>query len=146
MFFKVKKETAFTLIELIIVITVIGVISSFASVYFSQMKRNSRDYKRLSDITELQIVLEKYKFFEGTYPPALFSPLVGPTTGKIFLEKIPINEKYLNSICPLTTYDYISDGNIYYLNFCLEGNIENYKAGLKCAYSGGIKDGNCSLY
>jgi len=149
MFLKIKKEIAFTLIELIVVIFVIGVITSLATVYFSQVKKNNRDYKRLSDVTELQIVLENYKFFEGIYPEDLnfSSPLVGPKTGKIFLDKIPANEEYVNSSCSLTTYEYIYDSSnkIYYLNFCLEGNIENYTAGLKCAYPGGIKDGVCSL-
>jgi prepilin-type N-terminal cleavage/methylation domain-containing protein len=149
MFLKTKKEVAFTLIELIVVIFVIGVITSLATVYFSQVKKNNRDYKRLSDITELQVALENYRFFEGTYPDSLnsSSPLTGPKTGKIFLDEIPSNQEYVNSNCSSTTYEYVYDSadKIYYLNFCLEGNIENYTAGSKCAYPGGIKDGVCSL-
>ena len=149
MFFKIKKEIAFTLIELIIVIFIIGVITSLATVYFSQVKKNNRDYKRLSDITELQIALENYRFFEGDYPDNLNSStgIIGSATGKIFLDNFPIVPEYVNSNCSPTSYEYIYDvsNKIYYLNFCLEGNIESYIAGPKCAYPGGIKDGVCSL-
>ncbi|HPT08505.1 MAG TPA: FISUMP domain-containing protein [bacterium] len=142
-----QKQSAFTLIELLITIFVIGIIISLSTIYFSQVKKNNRDYKRLSDISEIQVALENYKFFEGRYPESISSStsLIGSTTGITFLEKIPVSPEYGNDDCLITSYNYSydEDNKIYGLNFCLEGKIENYTSGIKCSYPGGIKDGSC---
>ncbi len=142
-----QKQSAFTLIELLVTIFVIGIIISLLTIYFSQVKKNNRDYKRLSDISEIQLALENYKFFEGRYPESISSStsLIGSTTGITFLEKIPVSPEYGNDDCLITSYNYSydEDNKIYGLNFCLEGKIENYTSGIKCSYPGGIKDGSC---
>jgi len=141
------KQSAFTLIELLIAIFVIGIIVSLSTIYFSQVKKNNRDYKRLSDISEIQLALENYKFFEGRYPESISSStsLIGSTTGMTFLEKIPVSPEYNNDDCSITSYEYSydEDNKTYGLQFCLEGKIENYTSGVKCLFPGGIKNGTC---
>ncbi|HOZ53250.1 MAG TPA: fibrobacter succinogenes major paralogous domain-containing protein [bacterium] len=142
-----KNKKGFTLIELLIVIFIIVLIGSLVTVYFFQIRKNVRDSKRLSDISEIQLALENYKFFEDQYPVELIpgEPLIGSTTEKIFLIKVPQNPSYYNSDCISEDYHYYYDDSLeeYKISFCLEGNFENYNNGPKCAFMGEIFEGNC---
>jgi len=142
-----KNRKGFTLMELLVVIFIITLIGSLVTVYFFQIRKNVRDSKRLSDITEIQLALESYKFFEGQYPDELIpgEPLIGSTTGKVFLNKTPQNPDYYNSSCSSSNYDYHYDysSEDYKISFCLEGSFESYNSGPKCAFMGEIFEGNC---
>lgn len=142
-----KNKKGFTLMELLIVIFIITLIGTLVTVYFFQIRKNVRDSKRLSDISEIQLALENYKFFEGQYPDELIpgEPLIGSTTGKVFLNKTPQNPDYYNSSCSSNNYDYHYDDSSedYKISFCLEGGFESYNSGPKCAFMGEIFEGNC---
>lgn len=143
----IKNKKGFTLMELLVVIFIIILISSLITVYFFQIRKNARDNKRLANISEIQIALENYKFFEGEYPAELIpgEPLIGSTTEKIFLNKVPKNPNYYNLDCSFDDYKYFYDvdSDFYKLSFCLEGSFENYNEGAKCAFMGEVFEGNC---
>lgn len=67
---------AFTLIELIVVIMIIGLLSAVASVTYNSTRRSARDAKRKSDIDNIAASLETYALRNGSYP----SVLVGATS------------------------------------------------------------------
>ncbi len=145
---KIKnKKNGFTLVELMVVVFIISVISTLVTVSFFSIRRISRDGKRISDIIDLQLVLENYKFFEGSYPEELISgqPLIGTTTGNIYMSQVPSNPKYQSGSCPWSYYGYVYDSETdnYEISFCLEGDIKKYSAGINCAIPNNILSQSC---
>ncbi|MFA5643938.1 MAG: LamG-like jellyroll fold domain-containing protein [Patescibacteria group bacterium] len=147
---KNKNGEGFSLTELLVVIFIIALISSLATVSFFQIRKKNRDNKRVNDIYEIQLALESYKFFEGEYPATLTpgEELIGSSTGNVYLDKIPNNQPYYSYDCPADEYSYFYNEELenYSIYFCLEGNVENYLAGNKCAVSGSILDFDCSSF
>ncbi|HNW55943.1 MAG TPA: prepilin-type N-terminal cleavage/methylation domain-containing protein [bacterium] len=121
-----QRKSAFTLIELLIVIFIIAIISTLAYVSLGVVKSNGRDTKRLADINSLKQALELYRDHEGNYPVNLTSQtdtLTGKD-GRIYLKPIPRDPltKELYSYQRIATSDYR-------LIFSLERDNNGYKAG-----------------
>lgn len=53
-----RKKTAFTLIELLISITIISLLVTISIISSSEVRRNSKDAKRLNSVKQLQLALE----------------------------------------------------------------------------------------
>jgi type II secretory pathway pseudopilin PulG len=142
-----KNKIGFTLIELLIVIFVIVLISTLVTVSFLNIKRNNRDAKRVADIAEIQMALEDYKFFEGSYPETITpgEPLVGHVTGNLYMAQVPKNSDYFKMACSNTEYTYFYDpsSESYQISFCLEGDVDKYSGGEKCVMAWGILDYEC---
>lgn len=64
------KKKGFSLIELIVVISIIGVLVAIGTVSFITAQRKSRDAARKSDIKAVQSALEQYFQGEGSVYPA----------------------------------------------------------------------------
>ncbi len=64
------SPTGFTLIELMIAITIIAVLSTVAFVSYSKAQQLGRDAKRKQDLRTIAISLELYKQRNGRYPCA----------------------------------------------------------------------------
>ena len=69
-FRKWKIEHAFTLIELLIVISILGVLASIALVSFVSAQQRGRDAARKSDLKQVFSALELYYSDYGQYPNA----------------------------------------------------------------------------
>ncbi len=63
-----KSLKAFTLTELIIVITVLAILSTIAFVSYTSNISSTRDNKRILDIDTIKIALSQYKDKYGKYP------------------------------------------------------------------------------
>jgi general secretion pathway protein G len=63
-------KRGFTLIELLVVIAIIGLLSTLAIVALGNARLKARDAKRLSDLRQLQTVLELYYTDYNGYPQA----------------------------------------------------------------------------
>lgn len=63
-----KKQTGFTIVELLIVIVVIGILAAITIVAYNGIQQKGRDVKRTSDATNIKKLLEIYKADTGTYP------------------------------------------------------------------------------
>lgn len=63
-----NKTNGFTLIELMVVISVIGLLASVILISLNSARAKARDTKRMSDIRQMQTVLELYYDKYGTYP------------------------------------------------------------------------------
>lgn len=62
------KRQAFTLVELIVVITILAVLWTIAFVSFGWYSQSARDSVRLTDLKNMQKVLSYYKLENGLYP------------------------------------------------------------------------------
>ena len=64
-------KKGFTLIELMVVIAIIGILTAIITANFTTAKSKARDAKRVSDIAQLQLVLEQYFDKNSEYPSAI---------------------------------------------------------------------------
>lgn len=142
-----RKKTAFTLMELLITVVVISLLVTISIVSSSEVRKNSKDAKRLNAVKQLQLALELYRRDVGAYPTTLNfgEKLTNPSDSQtIYIKKIPSNPRPESTeICPIAEYSYESDGKYYYLEFCLEKGKENMPVGYNCASISGISSGNC---
>ena len=136
-----NQRKAFTLIELIIVISIIVILFSLSLFFVSRSRSQGKDLKVLSNISQFQIALDNYNISEGSYPEFLdldnFA-LVGHEAQLLF-SFIP---KHINS----SDYRYNEVDNTYELEFYLENAVDNLKAGAKCAIPGKILEGACCFH
>ena len=65
---KFYNKTGFTLIELMVVIAIIGILSTILYASFDVAKSQSRDKVRMASLKELQLAIELYKAQNGVYP------------------------------------------------------------------------------
>ncbi len=63
-----KSGAGFTLLELLLVIAIVGILSSVTVTNLSQLKAKARDANRISDVEQIQKVVEIYFDDHGEYP------------------------------------------------------------------------------
>ena len=66
--FNREKTKGFTLLELLVVITIIGILATVLMASFATARENARDEVRKNDLKALQLAIELYKSQNGTYP------------------------------------------------------------------------------
>lgn len=71
-----RASNGFTLIELIVVISVIGILASITAIGFTRLQQDGRDAQRASSVTSIVESLEKYFDANGEYPSC--SLITGP--------------------------------------------------------------------
>ena len=62
-------KKGFTLIEVMVVISIIGILVSILVLSFDQARKHSRDSARKAALKQLQLAIETYKAQNGVYPP-----------------------------------------------------------------------------
>lgn len=65
---KKRLTSAFTLVEIVITITVIAVVTTLPIVAFSGLQKNGRDTRRKQDLDDLNTAVIRYKNDTGAYP------------------------------------------------------------------------------
>lgn len=63
-----KTKRGFTLIEIMVVVSIIGILVSILVLSFNEARQNSRDNARKASLKQLQLALETYKAQNGRYP------------------------------------------------------------------------------
>lgn len=150
------SKLSFTLIELLIVIAILGILSSLISGNFITSLKKGRDTKRKSDIEQIQKALEMYYEDNNKYPltvpfrEELCHPDGCPTQNYMF--NVPQD--------PKTGYNYVydSDGTYYKIYSYIENkqdegpgvNQAGYGIGIICGPSSeqckfGVSSPNISL-
>ncbi len=73
--FQIKKQKSldkgFTLIEILIAISIMAVISVISIVTFLEVRKSTRDSQRMHDLESLQQALEMYRSTNKAYPQTL---------------------------------------------------------------------------
>ncbi|OGG61155.1 hypothetical protein A3C87_03320 [Candidatus Kaiserbacteria bacterium RIFCSPHIGHO2_02_FULL_49_34] len=65
---KTNTVRGFTLIELMVSITIIGILTAGAAVAFGNARANARDAQRYAVLAQMQLALETYRQVNGSYP------------------------------------------------------------------------------
>lgn len=123
-----KKNNAFTLIEVLVVIAILAGLVAILFPNFMSIREKARDTQRKNDIKQLQKALELYK--ENSYPPAYPTALPNPCQAftnpsdgtQVFMSKIP-GDPMGNCTTNIRRYFYYrwtTDPLKYELRACLE--------------------------
>lgn len=64
-----RKQKGFTLVELLVVVAIIGLLSTLAVVSLNGIRERARDTKRLSDLDAIRNAFELVKTEKGDYKP-----------------------------------------------------------------------------
>lgn len=110
-----KGERGFTLVELLVVISIIGVLATLVLLQLGTARSKARDAKRISDINQIRSAVEQY--FEdngGKYPVAVSLANLGK-----YMTQVPVD--------PLTgtAYDYSWDPAVSPVRFRLGARLES---------------------
>lgn len=73
-----RKQTGFTIVELLIVIVIIGILAAIVIVAYNGITGRAKDNQRASDLASVQKLLELYYTDNGGYPKC--SGGTGPNT------------------------------------------------------------------
>lgn len=117
----VRRERGFTLIEMLVVVAIMAILTSVASVNFIGTRQRGRDSQRKSNLRQIQSALELYRADQGVYPatasfPACNGQLVSGTT--VYMQRVPCDPQGGN-------YQYQAPGAAPNTTYCLRACLEN---------------------
>lgn len=129
------KKKSFTLIEILVVITILGILISLITGNFLVSLKKGRDARRKADLENIQKALEMYYEDKRTYPPSITfkTQLKDDSSGKVYMQIIPDDPNSNQH------YYYSSSEGSYKLYACLENNQQilsiqcNPPAGFVCS-------------
>lgn len=116
-----KHSSGFTLIELMIVIVIIAILSSFTIMSYAGQLKRSRDGKRQADLENIRSALEIYRTDCGHYPPSI--SFGGSLVGDGGTTSCTVTNQYMASVPndPKSgSYGYVAGTNTYTLCANLE--------------------------
>lgn len=141
-------QKAFTLVELLIVIGVIGILMTMLFVPYSNFLKSSRDARRITDLEQIRAALELYRGDNSYYPETVDILTQPGPGGKTYLEKLPkdpienTTHKYVYTAQPDSCNN---GGGTFCSEYLLGANKENGPTGVpdycQCTSTGGV---NCS--
>ncbi|MFA6250767.1 MAG: type II secretion system protein [Candidatus Shapirobacteria bacterium] len=125
------KVRGFTLFELLVSISIIGILMALISFSFSSAQRKARDARRMQDLSGLQKAAEQYYGLANANYPANCSVGVSWAYGsQTILEAFPLDPKgvaYTASVCSSSAYCVCG---------AMEGNATAGNSTGACVFSG----------
>lgn len=103
------KNTGFTLLEVLVATTILGILMAIVTVSFQAANRNARDTKRQADLEEIKGAVERYRLEQSDYP---LEAGQSQTTLSSFLSDLQpeyIQKEYEDP--------YVAAGNAYYYEY-----------------------------
>jgi len=150
-----SHKPAFTLVELLVVVAIIGLLASISVIALSSARTKARDARRVGDVKQVTTALELFFNDYGRYPTDqewALGYLVSPDGSSTYLSTIPSAPNPPDGSCDSSTnqFSYTQDNNgeSYTITFCTGANIAALSAGNLCANPGGISacaGGGCTL-
>jgi type II secretion system protein G len=143
-----RKKHAFSLIELMIIIAILGVLTTLISGNFISSLKKGRDARRKADLEQVQRALEMYYEDKKSYPTfnifqsanySLCETKIDTDCGteKTYMQKIPTDPVSGNN------YVYVSSGQSYQLYSCIENNLDQGPGVKQTGY--GQNCGSCGV-
>ena len=102
-----SKQQGFTLIELIVSVTIIAILTVVGMVSFSGTNKKARDSRRMADLENIRMALELYRQGTGSSYPDI-DDTGAPLVDK-YIKELPKDPK------EKTSYEYGHDGYTYYV-------------------------------
>lgn len=135
-----RKESGFTIVELLIVIVVIGILAALVVTTFSGIQRKARNTERETDVKAIHGQLEAYFAQENRYPTLDEINQVAPNTNWRTTNMKGLDSGALKdpkgageTLCDSVQencYAYVINGDTYTLTATLEGGGTFAKKGL----------------
>lgn len=115
-FIQHQAGAGFTLIEILVTISIIGLLTMIGVTNFRVATQRARDGRRQADLEQIRAALELYRADENTYPVDISSgTIVGSAPdNNIYMETVPTDPKDDRQ------YFFLSDGLTYSLCASLE--------------------------
>jgi prepilin-type N-terminal cleavage/methylation domain-containing protein len=124
-----KNKKGFTLVELLISISIIAILSVLLTVSFSNAQKSGRDQRRISDLKAIQNAAEQMVMLSGTYPTSVnfYKPTSASwiINGQVVLDKFPADPKYSTGNLGAT----YAVTNIGSTSYCVCAKMDNGKSG-----------------
>lgn len=125
-----RKNAGFTLVELLVVITIIAILSAVGFTSYAAFVKNARDARRQSDLKFIQSALEQYFADQKFYPQAASGSC--PSTGdgllrnKCSLTNLDGTKIYITQVPsdPQSSPDYSYVPLLTGTNYCLFAKLE----------------------
>ena len=142
----IKNRKGFSLVELLVVITIIAILSVTAYSAFGGNTIKARDSKRVQDLSTIQSALELYYVEFSEYPTSLVS---GSGVGEIprkYLSTIPIDPKKTGGGVDIPYY-FLGTAQQYVIGTTLENDgtsLTSYYVGNSDATTSGTGPDNCT--
>lgn len=138
-----RKQSGFTIVELLIVIVVIGILAALVVTTFSGVQRKARNTERETDIKAIHGQLEAYFAANNAYPTmanindATWRGTANASGDKnmasLDAEALKDPKGSSQALCPAATdtcYGYTTDGTTYTLTAKIEGGSDFVKKNL----------------
>ena len=134
-------KKGFTLLELLVTISIIGILVGIGSVSFSTAQRKGRDSRRQADMTAIQKSLEECYALTTSYPASVTTGGSITCSTQTVMNLVPADPK------PGSSYTYtVNAGTTYCLCALMEntgsGNANSAGSGGSCSF-GGTKNYFC---
>lgn len=141
-----RKTHGFTLMELLISVSIIAILIAISIASYTTINKQSRDTKRKSDIEQLRSALEMYRANNGYYPNSgsgswVEASVLSSVLDTTYILAIPADPK--TSTTPYM-YQATNESNGLYYSYCISAKYETDDPTDYCiVYSGynfGIKN------
>lgn len=108
-----RQRAGFTLVELLVTISIIGVLASITVVSVGNVRQIARDSKRLADIRQVQTALEFYFNQTNGYPIAANGITLGDATHSMLCVTQDTNIGFVDASAPVQNCANQGAGPIY---------------------------------
>lgn len=150
----IQKKNGYTIIELLVVITIIIILSALGFIAYGYANSIGRDSKRKSDIENLRSALEFYRADNGYYPDGstsfatIATKLQAALVTGGYMSSLPVDPKD-NTLYPYQII--MTDGRpvaapVHYYGYCLATKLETGSSSSNCVgalptgYTYGVKN------
>lgn len=123
-----RRKTGFTLIEILVTISIIGLLTMIGVTNFRVANQKARDGRRQGDLEQIKAALELYRTDEAEYPTndILSAGTIESAGGTVYMGDVPEDPLAAQS------YYYASDGDTYTLCAALELTTSGNCGGAGC--------------